>query len=367
MRDSFLGRWRTKWANDLSERELRVLDFIVRRTVFFRKVDERIPLRHFLHGVQNSKTGVWLARKVGMAKRVLLDVLERLQIKGYIHKLSYCTGNVYGLILDRNNKAFYITTYNDIKDLPVAEPTNISFTYNYNIYNNNISASRGIYFPPKEKRQVEAMKGDTEAKKRVMSAVKAVTGRMLDENKQKRTIGNYWESLAKKHYSSDLTCHVLTIPQRVNLSRKLENTPYNQKLLEYTISRWSAIMLTEFRWMTKIPPPDLPNVWFFLRFKKIFVKKFERYLNGARAAICKEKGIDPHTVPRSEELDGLNKFRLIKAVEKREEDFERRVREWDENKRRLDRAEEIMRIRCKPPENGEEEEYGEEHDYDAEW
>src|SRR5690606_29298345 len=71
------------WVALLSGAECAVLRFIVARTLQWRKLEEFIPLTHFLHGVR-SRGGELVAGAVPHTKRTILRALERLEQTGLI-------------------------------------------------------------------------------------------------------------------------------------------------------------------------------------------------------------------------------------------------------------------------------------------
>jgi hypothetical protein len=91
---------------DLTNAEFHTLLFIGERTIRYNKLEEKIPLRHFLTGVYD-KTGQLLLGHVSLSKTSLLKGIKSLHRRGFI-ALSHCTesgAGIYRLVVENIEKA----------------------------------------------------------------------------------------------------------------------------------------------------------------------------------------------------------------------------------------------------------------------
>ncbi len=68
----------------LTPAEYLVLMFIFERTCSFKKLREKIPLRHFMHGVRDRRRQI-VTTRIGLSKAKLLEALRHLQNKGVVY------------------------------------------------------------------------------------------------------------------------------------------------------------------------------------------------------------------------------------------------------------------------------------------
>ena len=94
-----------QWTSELTPSEFEVLLFINERTLRFGKTTENIPISHFVHGLQNKKTGEIIVSGLGIGRTAVKGAITTLTEKNLIihepqTERGRWTGGVFGIRTD---------------------------------------------------------------------------------------------------------------------------------------------------------------------------------------------------------------------------------------------------------------------------
>lgn len=281
-----------QWYSELSPVEYQTLLFIIERTLRFNKEWESIPIRHFDEGVY-SFSDVRIIAGVKARRTSIVDAYRALAEKGLImvKRTRNGTGkNVFKVVVKaivegakelsklkiskkRTQKAMHagaqeVCTQVHSTNAPGCTPI-LSTHLEEHISNTTstpdedqeslsdiISRARKLNL---QKREAKAKKADS---KLTITTLKAT-----------------WSESVSTHFGKTATPSVTSKDIAILKSVVTANTlplPFTQ-FTDWVVENWEELSKNEFSWMTKNPMPAIPDLMFYCRFSKEFVKAYAEY------------------------------------------------------------------------------------------
>jgi DNA-binding MarR family transcriptional regulator len=311
----------------LTNSEFHTLLFIGERTIRYNKVEEKIPLRHFLSGVFDG-SGSLLIGRIGISKRSLLSAIDGLSRRGLV-AVTQCreTGaNIYRVLLTNIEKAVAM-----IKEAS-ARPNHKWFR-NKEISSTDENGVRGCKIAPRgvqnstskvtdrkpteEKKLTSLPSSTADAAEPVQQTIDRIKLQHLAKLAGKRktlslayqdfdptALKAAWVTACDEHKDDYAgVCPYVPASRRElaifrNTLKGLQ-TPNGfdaVEFVEWCVAYWKPIREERFYWMTQPPAPLTPDQRFFMRFIKDFFTLFiSRYakqcVQRQRTALVQREGL----------------------------------------------------------------------------
>lgn len=284
-----------RWLAKLSGNELNVLLFIVGRTLRFGKESERIPMRHFLQGVDSQDQAI--ACGTGLSKNTVLKCIRALQEAGLITvklieagyaDIRHVTLNTALLVgtdmpLNLSKREKHTRSAHDHPGANFAPPRAGIALLNRGKKEEEkkeeektMAAGRGGVVVPSVRDAIGTVQARYETRRQERAAAPAprltAAGVCL-----------CWRDQVVAWQQAQGQARLVTTPTVGDAKVLLANAkklafPQGQDLrsfMGWAVEHWDALIHHHFAWMSRQAPPSVPHLGFFARFLQYFVSYYD--------------------------------------------------------------------------------------------
>ena len=246
--------------------ELKVLLFIADRTYGWGKGAEVIPTRHFYNGIQSKSTGEWIIRPLGMSRRQVIRVLNKLNEMKLIRvNERYLTR----LLVDNLNSEHIHKALNCDTHVTLMPKTVTPMSHHKRINNKRVN-TYGESVREKDLNKNKMNEGtrkklialSTEAGKKSISTRESKKTKVWQKQLTATALKLTWEDASREGGFDPKLPNMVSCKILQKMSKKHGAGEFRE-VLEFTLENWTRLCDVQFGWMTQTPPPEEPCSRFF--------------------------------------------------------------------------------------------------------
>lgn len=265
-----------EWRGHLSITERDFLSYLIDSSVSYGREWVQVTVDQMLAGTE------WGLHPVGLSRRSVFNVITSLKKKGVlaIQKVSRKV-NRYIVNLKWNPAMGLATPKSKVNPGTDGKKTGLAVgkkraestvhDMHREAKSECISCTPKIDSKPKEKDSNPAL--DAPSGLSGSEVVKAIKDRTTARLRQSAELSDVWTRawIEGKHAAG---APGLTKKTRGQLRHIVKRFPEGLKIIEWGVANWHGVIARQFAWMTRVPPPSLPDTGFLLKYATAFAEDF---------------------------------------------------------------------------------------------